>query len=114
MNINLNVLITLLLYLSLIICTFNNNIFITRSTLLLSFFLLIKWIFNHRKCTLSYLECKLRNIKKEKGYIHNYCEFFGDLIYNKYNDILFFILFIIFLLNLIKIIKNLIIIYNNY
>jgi hypothetical protein len=114
-NMNINVIITILLYLYLIISTiFFNNMFIVRTTLLLTLFLLIKWIFNHRKCTLSYLECKLRNIKKEQTYIHNYCEFFGDLIYNKYNDILFFILLIICIINLMKFIKHLIMIYKSY
>ena len=102
--ININELITLILYIYLIITTiFMNEIIFIRSNILLICFLLLKWIFNHRKCTLSYIECKIRNIKKEKSYIYNYCEFFGDLIYNKYNDILFIILIILLLINLFKI-----------
>ena len=29
-------------------------------------------IFNYRKCTISYIECKLRNVKKDHGYINNF------------------------------------------
>ena len=37
-------------------------------------FFLIKMVFDYHKCTLSYIECKLRNVKKEKGYINNFVE----------------------------------------
>ena len=33
-------------------------------------FFLLKMITNYRKCTISYIECKLRNVKKEKGYLN--------------------------------------------
>ena len=35
-------------------------------------FFLVKMIFNYRKCTISYIECKLRNVKKDHGYINNF------------------------------------------
>ena len=99
----INIIITILLYIYFIISSLLfNDLYIIRINMLLISFLLLKWIFNHRKCTLSYIECKIRNIKKEKSYIYNYCEFFGDLIYNKYNDILFIILLILLLINLYK------------
>ena len=44
-------------------------------TIILLYFT-IKIIVDYRKCTLSYLECKIRNVKKEKGYIN---KFFDDL-----------------------------------
>ena len=44
-------------------------------TILLVYFT-FKIIIDYRKCTLSYIECKIRNIKKDKGYINN---FFDDL-----------------------------------
>jgi len=43
---------------------------------ILLFYFTIKIIIDYRKCTLSYIECKIRNVKKEKGYINN---FFDDL-----------------------------------
>ena len=32
----------------------------------------IKIIINYRKCTLSYLECKLRGVKQEEGYLNDF------------------------------------------
>jgi hypothetical protein len=37
-------------------------------------FVSFKLLANYRKCTLSYVECKLRNVKKNDGYIHNVLE----------------------------------------
>jgi hypothetical protein len=37
-------------------------------------YLLFKWITDYRKCTVSYMECKLRGVKKEQGYIYRYLE----------------------------------------
>ena len=39
---------------------------------ILLFYFTIKIIIDYRKCTLSYIECKIRNVKKEKGYINNF------------------------------------------
>ena len=103
-----NILITIIIYLYFILTTiFIDDLSIRKANIVAILFLLIKWILNYRKCTLSYIECKIRNIKKEKSHIYNYCEFFGDLIYNKYNDILFLILVILLLINIFKICKNL-------
>jgi hypothetical protein len=35
-------------------------------------YLLFKWITDYRKCTMSYLECKIRGVPKEEGYINRY------------------------------------------
>tara|TARA_Y100000739_G_C20580974_1_gene452816 strand:- start:1308 stop:1643 length:336 start_codon:yes stop_codon:yes gene_type:complete len=102
-----NILITIIIYLYFILTTiFSDDLSIIRVNIFAILFLLLKWILNYRKCTLSYIECKIRNIKKEKSHIYNYCEFFGDLIYNEYNDILFLLLVILLLINLFKICKN--------
>ena len=37
-------------------------------------FFLFKLIFNYRKCTISYLECKFRNVKKEQGYLWRFID----------------------------------------
>jgi hypothetical protein len=33
-------------------------------------FLALKIIFYYKKCTVSYIECKIRGVKKEKGYLY--------------------------------------------
>jgi hypothetical protein len=40
----------------------------------LCIYLLIKWLTDYRKCTVSYIECKLRGVKKEAGYLYRYLE----------------------------------------
>ena len=47
-------------------------------TLLLLFFT-FKIIFDFRKCTLSYLECKIRGVKKEKGYLNQFFDKLFDI-----------------------------------
>ena len=31
-------------------------------------------IFNLRKCTFGYMECKIRGVKRDKGYINNFLD----------------------------------------
>jgi hypothetical protein len=37
-------------------------------------YLLMKWLTDYRKCTLSYIECKLRGVPKEQGYLYQLLE----------------------------------------
>jgi len=41
-----------------------------------------KWMFNYRKCTISYIEVKLRGVKKEEGYLYR---FLNDIVDYRYN-----------------------------
>jgi len=45
---------------------------------ILSYFL-FKMITLYDKCTLSYIECKLRNVKKEDGYLNRFLHSIVDL-----------------------------------
>ena len=47
--------------------------------LMLTLYLGFKWIFNYRKCTLSYLECKLRGVPREKGILNRFLDELVDL-----------------------------------
>ena len=38
-----------------------------------------KIIINFRKCTLSYIECKLRGVKKEQGYLNQFFDKLFDI-----------------------------------
>jgi hypothetical protein len=51
-----------------------------------------KWITNYRKCTISYIECKLRGVKKEEGYLYNFLNEMTNLRYSQ--DIIFIFLLI--------------------
>ena len=42
-------------------------------------FFLIKQIINYRKCTISYIECKIRGVEKDEGYLYNFLNGIVDL-----------------------------------
>ena len=58
-------------------------------------FLSFKWIFNYRKCTLSWMECKIRGVKKEDGYLNRFLDNIVDIRYSKNIYIILTICFII-------------------
>jgi hypothetical protein len=58
-------------------------------------FLSFKWIFNYRKCTLSWMECKIRGVKKEEGYLNSFLDKIVDIRYSKNIYIILTICFII-------------------
>lgn len=47
-----------------------------------------KWLFNYRKCTISYIEVKLRGVKKEEGYLYR---FLNDIVDYRYNSNIYLI-----------------------
>lgn len=56
---------------------------------MLSIYLLFKWIFNYRKCTLSYYEILLRNVNIKEGYLYQFLESVVDLRDNQYIIIMY-------------------------
>ena len=62
-------------------------------------FLLIKWLTDYRKCTISYLECKYRGVKKHEGYIYGYLEPILNLNRHRYNYLFYLAVAIIIILN---------------
>jgi len=90
--------ILLIVYLFLFIglILINNDINIPRTYIGLLLFFLIKLLFNYRKCTISYIECKLRNVKKEQGYLNSFMDSIIDLRYTSHIYIIYFISAIIF------------------
>ena len=46
------------------------NIAIPSSYLKLLLFMFLKIVFDYTKCTISYIEVKLRGVKKEEGYVN--------------------------------------------
>jgi hypothetical protein len=62
----------------------------------LTLFFGFKWVFNYRKCTISYIEVKLRRVNKEEGYLYRFLKYMIDFRDNKLISIvyIFQILFI--------------------
>lgn len=56
---------------------YNNPI--DHSYMIISFFMFFKIIMNYYQCTISYIECKMRNVKKEEGYLFNFLNNFIQL-----------------------------------
>ena len=67
------------LYLLLGLYLIINNHKIPRLYLGLLIFFTFKWIFNYRKCTFSRIECIVRNVEKEEGYLYRLLETIVDI-----------------------------------
>lgn len=80
--------IILILYLSYGIYIMSTHRKIESSYMIISAFMFFKIIMNYYQCTISYIECKIRNVKKEEGYLFNFLNNFIELRNNKYSIIL--------------------------
>lgn len=68
--------------------------------------LLFKFSLNYRTCTVSYVECKIRKIKKKDGFVFNALEEIYDLNKTKYKYLVMSFIIFIILFNLKKCIYN--------
>ena len=84
----------LIIYFYLLYGIYNSNE-LSRIYIIILSFISFKIIINYRKCSLSYIECLVRNIKKEDGYIN---QFFESLIDVRYTDHIYIILSISFMI----------------
>jgi hypothetical protein len=73
------ILLIVYLFLFLGLILINNDSTIPRPYIGIIIFFLIKLLFNYRKCTISYIECKLRKVKKEEGYLNSFIDSILDL-----------------------------------
>ena len=86
--------IILILYiLSSFYIIFTNKIF-KQWYIALLLFIGFKMIFNYKKCTISYIECKLRGVKKDNGYLYVFLQNFIDLRNEKYFALIICYIFI--------------------
>ena len=66
-------------------------------------FITLKTLFNYRKCTVSYIECKLRKVKREEGYLNRFLDQIIDLRCTDHAYILYLnVLFILYYHFIIK------------
>ena len=84
------------------LCKFIDNYIPTNFIIFISFFT-FKMIFNYKKCTFSYLECKYRNVKREDGFLAGFLDHVVDLRESKYKILLYSLSFILISLKLITI-----------
>ena len=85
--------ILLIVYLFLFLGLFLifNDSTIPKVYMVILLFFLIKMLFNYRKCTISYIECKLRKVKKEQGYLNSFLNSIIDLRYTPHVYIMYFL-----------------------
>lgn len=89
-----------LLFLFLFISIFLNDKRFNQLAITLCIYFLIKWITDYRKCTISYLECKIRGVKKEEGYINQVLNTILDLNKHEYRYYIYLITFIFLIIHL--------------
>ena len=68
----------------------------------ISAYFLFRWITDYRKCTISYIECKLRGVKKEDGYLYNTLEPIFDYNKSEYRYLIYLLFIIIIIINFNK------------
>ena len=64
--------------------------------------ILFKFSLNNRKCTVSYIECKIRKVKKEQGFVYNALNEIYDLNETKYKYLVTSFILFVLLFNLKK------------
>ena len=64
-------------------------------------FFTFKWIFNYRKCTISRIECLLRRVKKEQGYLYRFLNNLVDIRFKEEIKIIIPICILYILYNMI-------------
>ena len=65
-----------------------------------SLFWLMKWITDYDKCTFSYVECKLRKVKREEGYINYIMEEVRSVNKLKWRYIIYIYVLVVFIINM--------------
>ena len=78
------------------------NIAIPSSYIKLLLFMFLKIVFDYTKCTISYIEVKLRGVKKEEGYLYDLLTSLNNIRNHKDFFILFFIINLFLFYNFIK------------
>lgn len=63
-------------------------------------FIFIKLLFDLRKCTVSYIECKVRGVKKEEGIVYNFLD--NIFCLNQYKSIYIILITIIIINNCLQ------------
>jgi len=72
--------------------------YIDPSYIVLVIFLTFKMLLNYKKCTFSYLECKIRKVKRQDGILASFLDYIVDLRNSKYKYLLYLLSFL-FIIN---------------
>ena len=85
-------------------CSYSRDVRILAVTICI--YLLFKWVTDYRKCTISYIEIKLRNVEKEQGILYNFLEDLIDFNTCDYRYILYILISTLLFVNIYKLVKE--------
>ena len=91
-----------ILFLYILTACFITNNNINESAMVICIYFLFRWITDYRKCTISFMECKLRGVKKEKGYLYQLINPIIDLNKSEYRYYIYVVISIILIINIIN------------
>ena len=94
--------ILFLFFLMLLSSCFITNLGINSNITVICIYFAIKWLTDYRKCTISYIECKMRGVPKEKGYLNQLLTTIIDLNHHKYRYYIYIFTAIVFIINYYK------------
>jgi len=69
-------------------------------------FPMVKALFDYRVCSLAYVECKIRDIKREDSLVNKFLDPMVDLRYSNHIYPLFIISFIILYISIVRYLKT--------
>ena len=52
--------------------------------IIILYFIVFRMVFDYNKCTISYIECKVRGVPKKFGYIYQFLQTINDLRNNSF------------------------------
>jgi hypothetical protein len=82
----------------IILSIFSNNKEIIVWSLGINIYILLKCLLDYHKCTLSYIECKIRGVKKHDGYIYNFLEKIININKRRDRYLIYFIMICVILI----------------
>ena len=84
-----NIIIVVYLLIGLLYIIFDRHVPPNYSVIII--FCVLKAIFNYKKCTISYLECRFRKVKREDGILASLLDYIVDLRNRDISFVLYFI-----------------------
>lgn len=91
-----------ILFIYILLACFISNNNINESAMIICIYFLFRWITDYRKCTISFIECKLRGVKKKQGFLYQIINPIIDLNKSKHRYYIYSIVSIILILNTIN------------
>ena len=90
-------------FIFLFLCLFSTNQNINKISLYIALFFTIKFLLDYTNFTFGFIECKIRNVDRNKGYINNLCSTFYNTLNTDDGHIIFILLNIFIIIQFFKV-----------